>query len=110
VSKYVPAASDLVWLEFNPQAGHEQAGHRPAIVLSHKDYNRKTGLAILCPITSKTKGYPFEVQVNGQKINGAVLADQVKSFDWKVRKAKFIERADSVVFDEVLGKLHAIIG
>ena len=110
MSKYVPAASDLVWLEFNPQAGHEQAGHRPAIVLSHKDYNRKTGLAILCPITSKTKGYPFEVQVNGQKINGAVLADQVKSFDWKVRKAKFIERADSVVFDEVLGKLHAIIG
>jgi len=110
VSRYVPAASDLVWLEFNPQAGHEQAGHRPAIVLSHKEYNRKTGLAVLCPITSKIKGYPFEVLVTGQNVNGAVLADQVKSFDWKVRKAKFIEQADPAVFEEVVGKLHAIIG
>jgi mRNA interferase MazF len=110
VSEYVPAAGDLVWLEFNPQAGHEQAGHRPAIVLSRKEYNRKTGLAVFCPITSKIKGYPFEVLVAGQKISGAVLADQVKSFDWKFRKAKFIERADSHVFEEVVGKLYAIIG
>ena len=110
MSRYIPAASDLVWLEFNPQTGHEQAGRRPAIVLSQKEYNRKTGLAICCPITSKIKGYPFEVLVTGQKINGAVLADQVKSFDWKARKAKFIEQADPTVFDEVVGKLQVIIG
>ena len=110
MSKYIPAAGDLVWLEFNPQADHEQAGHRPAIVLSRKEYNRKTGLAVFCPITSKIKGYPFEVLVSGQKIKGAILADQVKSFDWKVRRAKFIERADSRVFDDVAGKLNAIIG
>ena len=110
MSKYVPAAGDLVWLEFNPQAGHEQAGRRPAIVLSQKEYNRKTGLAVFCPITSKIKGYPFEVLVTGKNINGAVLADQVKSFDWKVRNAKFIERADPDVFEEVAGKLQAIIG
>ena len=109
MSRYVPAARDLVWLEFNPQAGHEQAGHRPAIVLSQKKYNSKTGLAIFCPITSRIKGYPFEVPVRGKKIKGAVLADQVKSFDWKVRDAKFIERAGPSVFDEVVGKLYAII-
>ncbi|MDA0349824.1 MAG: endoribonuclease MazF [Verrucomicrobia bacterium] len=110
VSRYVPAEGDLVWLDFNPQAGHEQAGHRPAIVLSRKAYNRKTGLAVFCPITSKIKGYPFEVPVLGQKIQGAVLADQVKSFDWSVRRAKFIERANADVFEEVVGKLYAIIG
>ena len=110
MSRYVPAARDLVWLEFNPQAGHEQAGHRPAIVLSQKEYNSKTGLAVFCPITSRIKGYPFEVPVTGDKIKGVVLADQVKSFDWKVRNAKFIERADLAIFDEVLGKLYAIIG
>lgn len=110
MSRYVPAEGDLVWLDFNPQAGHEQAGHRPAIVLSRKAYNRKTGLAVFCPITSKIKGYPFEVPVLGQKIQGAVLADQVKSFDWSVRRAKFIERANADVFEEVVGKLYAIIG
>ena len=110
MSRYVPAVGDLVWLEFNPQAGHEQAGRRPAIVLSRKEYNGKTSLAVFCPITSKIKGYPFEVLVSGQKIKGAILADQVKSFDWKGRKAKFIERADSRIVDEVVGKLYAIIG
>lgn len=75
MSRYVPAAKDLVWLEFNLQAGHEQAGHRPAIVLSQKKYNSKTGLAIFCPITSRIKGYPFEVPVRGKKIKGAVMAD-----------------------------------
>ena len=108
VSAYVPGQADVVWLEFDPQAGHEQAGHRPAIVLSKKDYNRKTGLAVFCPITSRVKGYPFEVAFVLSKVQGAILSDQVKSLDWKARKAKFIDRIDRVTFEEVLAKLNAI--
>ena len=110
MSGYVPESGDLVWLEFNPQAGHEQAGHRPAMVLSKRDYNRKTGLAVFCPVTSKVKGYPFEVAVLGEKIEGVVLADQVKSLDWKVRKAKFIETVDDAVLREVVAKMVVILG
>ena len=109
VSRYIPEEGDIVWLEFDPQAGHEQAGHRPAVVLSRKAYNQKTGLAIFCPITSRIKGYPFEVNVDGKKISGAVLSDQVKSLDWKARRAKLIEKLDDEALAEVVAKLSSII-
>jgi len=88
---YLPARGDVVWLAFDPQAGHEQAGRRPALVVSPAAYNGKTGLALFCPVTSQVKGYPFEVLLPaGLAVNGAVLADQLKSLDWRVRKAEFI--------------------
>jgi mRNA interferase MazF len=106
---YTPDRGDFIWLNFTPQAGHEQRGVRPALVISPLQYNKKTGLAICCPITSNSKGYPFEVLVKGKKINGSVLADHLKNLDWKVRKAKFIEKADSDVMAECLGKISALI-
>ena len=109
VKPYVPSHGDIVWLEFNPQAGHEQAGRRPAMVLSKKAYNQKTGLGIFCPITSKVKGYPFEVTISGKKISGAILSDQVKSLDWKARKVRFIEKAGNSVLKEVISKISVII-
>ncbi len=109
MSRYVPEEGDIVWLEFDSQAGHEQAGHRPAVVLSRKAYNRKTGLAIFCPITSRVKGYPFEVIVKGKKIQGAVLSDQVKSLDWKARQAKPIEKLSEEALGEVVAKLSSIM-
>jgi mRNA interferase MazF len=95
---YVPRRGDAVWLNFNPQSGHEQAGRRPALVLSPEEYNRKTGLAIFCPITSQVKGYPFEVKLPaGLPVNGVVLADQVKSFDWQMREAALIKKLPAQV-------------
>jgi mRNA interferase MazF len=86
---YIPERGDVVWITFNPQAGHEQAGRRPAVVLSPKTYNSKAGLALLCPITSQVKGYPFEVSLpEGLPVSGVVLSDQVKSLDWKARNAE----------------------
>lgn len=106
---FVPDRGDAVWIQFNPQAGHEQAGRRPALVLSPAAYNAKVGLAILCPITSQVKGYPFEVQVRGEKVDGVVLSDQVKSLDWRVRQAQLIERLPEPVTAEVLHKLAALL-
>ena len=107
---YIPDQGDLVWLEFNPQAGHEQAGLRPALVVSPASYNGAVGLALICPITSKIKGYPFEVLLPKKlKINGAILSDQIKSLDWRVRKAKFISKAPAEIVNEVIEKIHAII-
>jgi mRNA interferase MazF len=106
----VPARGDLIWLNFDPQLGSEQRGHRPALVLSHASYNRVVGLAIVCPVTSRVKGYPFEVPVNGQKIKGAVLADHVKNLDWRHRHAQFIEKADEQAISSVLAKLSPVIG
>ena len=107
---YIPDSGDIVWIMFNPQAGHEQAGHRPALVLSPKAYNGKVGLAILCPITSQVKGYPFEVKIpEGLEIGGAILSDQVKSLDWKARQAKFICKLPSENFNEVIKKLSTLI-
>lgn len=83
---YTPDAGDVVWLQFNPQAGHEQAGHRPAVVLSPATYNVKTGLMLCCPMTTQVKGYPFEVAIDGD--SGVALADQVKSLSWRVRRAR----------------------
>ena len=107
---YVPDRGDAVWISFNPQAGHEQAGRRPAIVLSSAAYNRKVGLAIFCPITNQIKGYPFEVIIpTGLKVAGAVLSDQAKSLDWKVRDAELIVRLPVSVIDEVLKKLRTLL-
>jgi mRNA interferase MazF len=108
---YIPDSGDIVWIMFNPQAGHEQAGHRPALVLSPKAYNGKVGLAIFCPITSQIKGYPFEVLIpEGLEVKGAILADQVKSLDWKARKAAFVSRLPAEKFNEVVKKLSTLIG
>lgn len=107
--QYIPDRGDLIWLNFTPQAGHEQAGKRPAIVISPSSYNSKTDLMIACPITSKIKNYPFEVLVKGKKISGVVLSDQVKSLDWKVRKAAFIEKATDSVITEIQEKLVLLI-
>jgi mRNA interferase MazF len=111
VMAYIPNRGDVVWITFNPQAGHEQAGRRPAFVLSPASYNGKVGLAILCPITSQIKGYPFEVLIpDGLKISGAILSDQVKSLDWKVRQAELICKLPSAIIDEVLQKLGTLLG
>jgi mRNA interferase MazF len=107
---YIPDSGDIVWIMFNPQAGHEQAGHRPALVLSPKAYNGKVGLAILCPITSQVKGYPFEVKIpEGLEVSGAVLSDQVKSLDWKARQAKFSCKLPPNTYNEVVQKLSTLI-
>jgi len=110
VAAYVPERGDFIWLNSNPQAGHEQSGKRPALVLSPQDYNTRTGLLIACPVTSKVKGYPFEVRVSGgEKINGAILSDQVKSLDWKVRKATFAEKASAQVIAKTQTKLLLLL-
>jgi mRNA interferase MazF len=107
---YIPDRGDAVWINFNPQAGHEQAGRRPAIVLSPASYNRKVGLAIFCPITSQIKGYPFEVIIPvGLKVAGAVLSDQVKNLDWKVRDTELIVKLPASVTGEVLKKLRTLL-
>jgi mRNA interferase MazF len=107
----VPDRGDAVWLRFDLQRGHEQRGRRPALVLSPASYNTKVGLAILCPVTSQAKGYPFEVALpEGHGVEGVVLADQVKNLDWRARKAKLIGRMPDRVIDEVLGKLGALLG
>ena len=106
---YIPGRGDLVWLEFSPQAGHEQAGHRPALVLSPAAYNGKTNLMICCPLTTQIKNYPFEVFIGGTPPN-AVLADQVKSLDWRSRDAKPKGRVSAEQLAEVRAKIHALIG
>ena len=107
---YYPARGDVVWLTFNPQAGHEQAGRRPALVLSPEAYNRKVGLALFCPITNQIKGYPFEVVIPaGQKVTGAVLSDQAKSLDWKARDTALICQLPVAVVDDVLKKLRTLL-
>jgi len=107
---YIPQRGDVVWLTFDPQAGHEQAGRRPAIILSPAEYNGKVGLALLCPITSRIKGYPFEVEIPADSpISGVILADQVRSLDWRARKAEFAYRLPEAVTIEVLGKLMTLL-
>ncbi len=101
----------MVWLQFNPQAGHEQAGHRPALVVSPRSYNGRVGLALFCPLTSHVKGYPFEVALcEGGKAEGAILADQIKSLDWRVRQAKKFDQVSQEVMLEVLAKIGALVG
>ncbi len=105
---YVPEKGDLVMIDFNPQAGKEQSGHRPGLVLSPEKYNRLTGLCIVVPITNSIKGYAFEVPCNSDKVSGVILSDHVKSLDWKVRNAKFKGKASKDVMAHVLGKLNSI--
>lgn len=110
MSGYVPDRGDIVWLNFDPQAGHEQAGHRPAFIVSPISYNRKVGLAICCPVTNHIKGYPFEVILpEGLNVQGAILSDQVKNLDWHVRKTKLIDRVPDTITKEVVAKITAII-
>ncbi len=107
---YVPERGDVVWISLNPQAGHEQAGRRPAVVVSRRSYNSKVGLGLFCPIASRAKGYPFEVALpDGQPVSGVVLADQVKSLDWRARRAEFAVRLPTDASAEVLGKLSALL-
>jgi mRNA interferase MazF len=107
---YVPRRGDLVWLSFDPQAGHEQAGRRLAFVLSPEPYNRKTGLFLACPVTSKVKGYPFEVALpSGFEIGGVILADQIKSLDWKARRAEFASATDDSVVNDVVSLVLPLI-
>lgn len=107
---YAPERGDVVWLTFDPQAGHEQAGRRPALVVSPRAYNARVGLALLCPITSQVKGYPFEVALpDGLPVSGVVLADQVKSLDWKARRAERAATLPEAAVDEVLAKLATLL-
>ena len=107
--RYVPDAGDIVWLLFDPQAGREQAGHRPALVISPATYNGKTGLMLCCPMTTQIKGYPFEVLIVGAR-SGVALADQLKSLDWRARKAMRKGRAAAAELSEVRTKALALIG
>jgi mRNA interferase MazF len=106
---YVPDASDVVWLEFDPQAGHEQAGHRPALVISPASYNGKTGLMVCCPMSTKIKGHPFEVVTQVEGMDCAVLSDQVKSLDWKILRAKKKATVSAEVLRHVRAKMKALL-
>ena len=107
---YVPDRGDAVWIALSPQAGHEQAGRRPVLVLSPEAYNGKVGLALFCPVTKQVKGYPFEVLIpKGLDVSGVILSDQVKSLDWRARKAEFICSLPEAVVDEVLQKLTVLL-
>lgn len=109
-ASYVPEKGDIVWISFTPHAGHEQASRRPAIVLSPGTYNKKSGLALFCPITSRIKGYPFEAVLSDTgTIKGVILADQIKSLDWRARRAEFACRATRRIVDEVAGKVGSIL-
>ena len=109
MAAYVPEAGDVVWLQFDPQAGHEQAGHRPAVVLTPASYNRLSGMMICCPTTTRIKGYPFEVAIAGHPPS-VVLADQAKSQDWRARQVRRKSRVSAGELAEVRAKLRALIG
>jgi len=105
---YIPDRGDIIWLKFDPQKGHEQKGRRPGIVLSKKEYNQKSNLAIICPITSKIKDYPFEVRINSI-IQGVILSDQIRSIDWKSRNAAFIEKTSEEILKEILENIDLLL-
>jgi mRNA interferase MazF len=108
--RYIPDRGDIVWIALNPQAGHEQAGRRPALVLTPRDYNSKTKLAIFSPITSQVKGYPFEIDLpKGLPMSGVILSDQVKSLDWQARNVELITNAPGKTISSVMDKLGALL-
>jgi len=110
VKAYIPVRGDVVWINLNPQTGHERKGRRPALVLSPEDYNKKVGLAIFCPITNQVKGYPFEVLIpEGLKTSGVILADQVKSLDWKTRNTELICQIPEEVTKIVLERIYTLL-
>jgi len=106
---YSPERGDIVWLNFDPQSGHEQKGKRPAIVISPKEYNEKVGLGLFCPITNIIKDYPFEVKIENKKINGVVLSDQIKSLDWKAREIEFITKETSEKINEIISRIGLLL-
>ena len=109
-TNYIPRKGDLVWLNFSPQTGHEQAGRRPALCISPETYNGKVGLAIFCPITSAVKSYPFETLLpDDSPVKGAILTDQLKSMDWRSREAQFIASLSPSSLADVLAKIHTLI-
>lgn len=109
MAEYVPDVGDIIWLQFDPQAGHEQAGHRPALVLSPASYNKIRGMMICCPMSSKIKGYVFEVVVSEEPAS-VVLTDQIKSLDWRARRATFKGRIEAIILADVKAKVKALLG
>lgn len=110
VARYVPRAGDIIWLDFDPQAGREQAKRRPALVVTDKSYNQASGLALVCPLTSRRKPYPFALPTVIDKVEGAVLVDHLKSLDWSARKAEFHSRADPALLAKVRTYLGVLLG
>ncbi|MCL2762728.1 MAG: endoribonuclease MazF [Treponema sp.] len=108
-AKYIPDRGDIVWLNFDPGSGHEQQGKRPAIVISPRAYNEKVGLGLFCPITSKIKNYPFEVKIKNKKIEGVVLADQIKSLDWKTRQVEYVSKENDEKIEEIINKINVLL-
>ncbi|MDP8208135.1 MAG: endoribonuclease MazF [Candidatus Electryonea clarkiae] len=109
-NQFVPDRGDFIWLSFTPQAGHEQAGRRPALVLSPKEYNKRSGLALVCPVTSQIKEYPFEVLLPSKlKVSGVILSDHVRSVDWRARNAEIIQQAPIQTLNEVLAKIDVLL-
>ena len=109
MGNYIPERGDAVWINLNPQAGYEQAGRRPAVVLSPGSYNGKVGLALFCPVTDQIKGYPFEVIIpSGLKATGAILSDQIKSLDWKMSNTEFYDKIPETVISEIFKKLSTL--
>ena len=107
---YAPSRGEMVWLQFEPQAGHEQSGRRPAVIISPQEYNQKVGLCLCCPVTSKAKGYPFEVELPaGMKVEGVVLCDQLKSLDWKARNARIIGTLPGLSLKEIQARILALV-
>jgi len=107
---YAPSRGEIVWLQFEPQAGHEHSGRRPAVIISPREYNQKVGLCLCCPVTSKAKGYPFEVELPpGMKVEGVVLCDQLKSLDWKARNARIIGTLPGRSLKEILARILALV-
>jgi mRNA interferase MazF len=107
--RYIPKPGDVVWLDFDPQKGKEIQKTRPALTISPQSYNSKTGLGLFMPVTSKIKGYPFEVSIDKGEIHGAILCDQIRSLDWKVRNAKFVTHLSPSIFEEVLAKFRILL-
>ena len=110
VRPYIPRAGDIIWLDFDPQIGREQAKRRPALVITDQSYNRASGLAIVCPLTSRRKPYPFALATTIEKVDGAMLVDHLKSLDWAARKASFHSKADPALLTRVRAYLGVLLG
>ena len=110
VKPYIPRAGDIIWLDFDPQVGREQAKRRPALVITEQSYNRASGLVVVCPLTSRRKPYPFALATTVGKVEGAVLVDHLKSMDWAARKAAFHSKADSPLLAKVRAYLGVLLG
>jgi mRNA interferase MazF len=110
VGRYIPGSGDIIWIDFDPQAGREQAKRRPALVITERSYNRASGLVVVCPLTSKKKPYPFALPVQVDKVEGAVLVDHLKSMDWAARRAAFHCKAESGLLANVRAYLAVLLG